>query len=466
MDTSPNFWQDLPMLVWLVFLRIVLPLGIVYFVGWLLWRNFAPRDAAEQHLSFFRFAFRLRKKIRPIKLPALSPGQIFGLMIVFMIWIAAAGFILARLFWGLGAATALNDLAPWGLWIGFDVMSGVALAAGGFTLAATVYVFRLERYRPILRPAILTALLGYTLVIAALMIDLGRWYNIWHPLVMWNPHSVMFEVAWCVMLYTTVLFLEFSPAIWERFHIEWARKLLHKITIPLVILGVCLSTLHQSSLGSLYLIFATKLSPFWYSPMLPIFFFTSALAVGLAMVMVEAALSAKAFHRPLENDLLASLGKPAIIVLAILLAEKIGDLVVRGMFVKLFTLSLSSTLIWLELGVGVVLPMVLFSRREWRENPTIRFRAALLVVVGVLLNRMDMAVFGFYDYTATLGQTYIPSIGEWVVTLGIVTAGVAAYALICKFFPVLPELEKHELKPVRADSAQRDLKGAQPVVAD
>jgi Ni/Fe-hydrogenase subunit HybB-like protein len=457
-----SFLNDLPMLAWYLFLRVVVPLAIVFAVGWLLWRYFAPREAEEQHTSFFQFVFQLREKIGPIRLPQLSAGQIFGLLIVFMIWIAAAGFILARLFWGLGATTALSDLTPWGLWIGFDVMSGVALAAGGFTLAATVYVFRLERYRPILRPAVLTALLGYTLVIAALMIDLGRWYNIWHPLIMWNPHSVMFEVAWCVMLYTTVLFLEFSPAVWERFHIGWAQRLLHKITIPLVILGVILSTLHQSSLGSLYLIFATKLSPFWYSPMLPVFFFTSAVAVGLAMVMVEASLSAQAFGRPLENDLLASLGKPAAIVLALLFALRAADLALRGMLPRLFTLSFSSLLIWLELGVGVIVPLLIFATRQGRANPKLRFRAALLVVAGLLLNRMDMAVFGFYDYTSALGVTYFPSIGEWTITLAIVTFGIAAYMAIVKFFPVLPaEKVTHKLP-----SAPLEIQGAQPVIAE
>jgi Ni/Fe-hydrogenase subunit HybB-like protein len=325
-----------------------------------------------------------------------------------------------------------------------------------------VYVFRLERYRPILRPAILTALLGYTLVIFALMVDLGRWYNIWHPLIMWNPHSVMFEVAWCVMLYTTVLFLEFSPVVWERFRIGWAQKLLRKITLPLVIVGVILSTLHQSSLGSLYLIFATKLSPFWYSPMLPIFFFTSALAVGMAMVMVEASLSAKAFKRPLENDLLASLAKPAAIVLTIYLMIKVGDLLMRGMLPRLLTPSLSSVLVWLELVLGVILPLAVFATKNGRQNPRLRFRAAALVITGVLLNRMNMAVFGFYDYTSAYGITYFPSIGEWTITLAIVTAGIAAYVAIVKFFPVLPQGHTALEMP----AAMRELGDPQPVIAE
>ena len=153
---------------------------------------------------------------------------------------------------GWARSTNLSDQFPWGLWIGFDVLCGVGLAAGGFTLVAVVHIFNIERFKPILRPAILTAFLGYVLVIVALMFDLGRPDRIWHPLVMWNPHSVMFEVAWCVMLYTTVLALEFVPAVFERLGWKAPLNVLRAISIPLVILGVILSTLHQSSLGSLY----------------------------------------------------------------------------------------------------------------------------------------------------------------------------------------------------------------------
>src|SRR5512140_1617462 len=162
--------------------------------------------------------------------------------------------VVQRFAFGLGATTHLVDTFPWGIWIGFDILVGVGLAAGGFTIAATVYVFNIERFRPILRPTILTAFLGCLLVIAGLMADLGRPWAIWHAMIMWNTHSVMFEVAWCVMLYTTVLALEFSPVIFERFKLERPLKVVKAITIPLVILGVILSTLHQSSLGSLFLI--------------------------------------------------------------------------------------------------------------------------------------------------------------------------------------------------------------------
>ena len=196
---------------------------------------------------------------------------------------------------GLGATTNMSDSFPWGLWVGFDVLVGVGLAAGGFVIAATVTLFQNQRYRALTRPAILTAFLGYLLVIFALMFDLGRPYRIWHPLVMGNPHSVMFEVAWCVMLYSTVLALEFSGLVFEKLKWKRAAKVQKTVTVPLVIMGVILSTLHQSSLGMMYLIVPGKLHALWYTSMLPVLFWVSSVAVGLAMVIVESRLSARAF---------------------------------------------------------------------------------------------------------------------------------------------------------------------------
>jgi hypothetical protein len=206
-----------------------------------------------------------------------GPRPTFWSVVFAAVMAAALYAAYLRFFHGLGAATNLSDRFPWGLWIGFDVLCGVGLAAGGFTLVATVHIFNIERYQPILRPAILTAFLGYLLVIVALLFDLGRSFRIWHALVMWNPRSVMFEVAWCVMLYTTVLMLEFIPVFFERFGWRKALRRIRAISVPLVIVGVILSTLHQSSLGSLYLIVPEKLHPLWYTPLLPVLFFISAI---------------------------------------------------------------------------------------------------------------------------------------------------------------------------------------------
>jgi Ni/Fe-hydrogenase subunit HybB-like protein len=230
-----------------------------------------------------------------------------------------AGFIAAvwRFSMGLGATTNLADTFPWGLWIGFDILVGVGLAAGGFTIAATVHLFNIERFKPILRPTILTAFLGYLLVIAGLMVDLGRPWAIWHAIIYWNPTSVMFEVAWCVMLYTAVLALEFSPVILERYNLQRPLKIIKAIAIPLVVLGVVLSTLHQSSLGSLFLIIPGRMHPLWYSNIIPFLFFISCVAAGLCMTIFESFLSSRAFGREIELPLLTELARVVVVVLAL-----------------------------------------------------------------------------------------------------------------------------------------------------
>ena len=250
---------------------------------------------------------------------------------VFLVLMAAGAYATyLRVFYGLGAVTNLSDQFPWGIWIGFDILCGVGLAAGGFTLVATVHIFNIERYKPILRPAILTAFLGYVLVVLALFFDLGRPDRIWHPLVMWNPHSVMFEVAWCVTLYTTVLALEFAPAVFERLGWEKPLDWLKFISVPLMILGVILSTLHQSSLGSLYLIVPHKLYALWYTPLLPVFFYLSAICMGLAMTIFESWHSSRAFGRDLELPLAAGLARVLAVLLMTLLFVRFLDLEQRG----------------------------------------------------------------------------------------------------------------------------------------
>ncbi len=247
-----------------------------------------------------------------------------GVFLVIMVAGIYCTFI--RFYRGLGASTNLSDQFPWGIWIGFDVMCGVMLAAGGFTLTAAVEIFNIKRFHSIIRPTILTAFLGYLLVSAALMYDLGLPWNIWHPLVMRNPHSVMFEVAYCVMFYTTVLALEFSPIVLEHFNLQRPLRMVRSVMVVFVILGVLLSTLHQSSLGTLYLIMPNKLHPFWYSPLLPVFFFLSAIAVGLAMTIFESSMSSKYFGREIELPILRDLGRVLVVVLALYGILKFEDL--------------------------------------------------------------------------------------------------------------------------------------------
>ena len=240
-----------------------------------------------------------------------------------LIIVAGLGLIGLRLFKGLGAVTNLSQTTPWGLWIGFDVMCGVALAAGGYTIAATVHLFGLKEYEPLVRPAILTGFLGYVFVVLGLVLDLGQPWRM--PFIMIFPRgvtSVLFEVGMCVAAYLTVQALEFVPAFWEWLGWDRVRQFWSKLTIWLAILGVVLSTLHQSSLGSLFLIAPTKLHPLWYSMYLPLFFFISSIIAGLSMVIVESALSHRLFAYRLSpsshfdlDDLTLGLGKAAAAVL-------------------------------------------------------------------------------------------------------------------------------------------------------
>ncbi|MFB3776723.1 MAG: NrfD/PsrC family molybdoenzyme membrane anchor subunit [Bryobacteraceae bacterium] len=365
------------------------------------------------------------------------PRLTFWRTVLVLLMLAALYAAYLRFFVGLGASTNLTDQFPWGLWIGFDVLCGVGLAAGGFTLAATVHIFNLKRYEPIVRPAILTAFLGYVLVVVALMFDLGRPYRIWHPLVMWNPHSVMFEVGWCVTLYTTVLSLEFAPAVLER--LRWRRplKLLRAIMIPLVIVGVLLSTLHQSSLGSLFLIVPTKLHALWYTPLLPVFFFFSALMVGLAMTIFESWHSSKAFGRQLEMPLLRNLARVLAVLIAAYLAMRFLDLARRGALGLLLGPGSERYFFGLEIFL-LALPMLLLFRERIRANPRALYACAVLTIFGFVTNRLNVSVTGL---EAGSGTSYVPKWTEAVITLAIVAAGFAVFYLAVKYLPIFEEAE-------------------------
>jgi Ni/Fe-hydrogenase subunit HybB-like protein len=360
--------------------------------------------------------------------------------------IMAAGFYatVVRFVQGLGASTNLSDQFPWGIWIGFDVLCGVMLAAGGFTLTAAVHIFNIKRLHAIVRPTILTAFLGYVLVCVALMFDLGRPYRIWHPIVMRNPHSVMFEVAYCVMLYTAVLSLEFSPIVLERFGWHKALKTIKAILIPLVIGGVILSTLHQSSLGTLYLIMPDKLHPFWYSPLLPVFFFISAIAVGLAMTIFESSLSSKYFGRQLELPILQELGRVLMVVLSVYAILRFEDLLHRGMLRRALQPGYEMYLFWLEVMLSILLPLALLLQKKVRTSAGGLYLAAVLVVLGFITNRLNVSITGL---ESTAGMHYVPKWTEIAVTGAIIAAGFALFGLAVKYLPIFPAEEAHAAGP-------------------
>ncbi len=390
---------------------------------------------------------------RALRLPRLT----FWQCVFWVVILAGAYATYIRVRYGLGASTNLSDAFPWGLWIGFDILCGVGLAAGGFTLAATVHIFNIERYKPIVRPAILTAFLGYVLVIVAILFDLGRPYRVWHPLVMWNPHSVMFEVGWCVTLYTTVLSLEFVPVVLERLGMRTALRWMHSVMIPLVILGVILSTLHQSSLGSLYLIIPTKLYPLWYTPMLPVLFFVSAVTVGLAMTIFESWHSSKAFGRQIELSLLAGMARVLAVLLLVYQAIRFSDLLHRGVLPLAFQPRTESYLFLLESAL-MLIPTVLLFQRRVRSNATALYASAVMVLFGFVTHRLNVSVTGM---EASSGVSYVPRWTEAAVTLSIVAVGFAIFRFAVQWLPIFETAEGHE----EAVTATAELAGEGPAVA-
>jgi Ni/Fe-hydrogenase subunit HybB-like protein len=267
---------------------------------------------------------------------------------------------------------------------------------------------------------------------------------------MWNPHSVMFEVGWCVMLYTTVLALEFSPILLERFNLQKPLKYIRKALIPLVIVGVILSTLHQSSLGTVYLIVPTKLHPFWYTPLLPAFFFLSAIAVGLAMTIFESWMSAKHFGRQLELHILIDLGRALMVVLIVYAVLRLEDLIHRGVLKQVLVPGYERNLFLLEIALALVIPIILLSFRKVRETPGGLYLASVITLLGFVTNRLNVAVTGM---EASAGVRYIPRWTEIAVTAAMVGAGFAIFGLAAKYLPIFPEEHRKAAAPARQEAA-------------
>ncbi len=366
----------------------------------------------------------------------LKPKITFWRVVFAIIFVMGLYISYIRFFKGLGASTALSDKFPWGLWVGFDVLCGVGLAGGGFTITLVVHVFNLKKYKPILPATILSAFLGYLLVNAGLLFDIGRPYRIWHPIIFQNPHSVMFEVAICVMLYTTVLSLEFSPLVFKRLNWERPVRIIKSITIPLVIMGFILSTLHQSSLGTVFLIVPGRLHPLWYTPLLPLLFFISAIGVGLSMVIFESFLSRRAFNKRLELDILSSISRVILVVLAVYFVIKMKDLYNRDALRFLADGSHESRMFMWEMGLGVITPMLLLAREKLRRSQGALFMVSVLVVAGFIINRLNVSITGMLRSS---GVDYFPSWMEIGATMFLVACGFAAFAAAVKYLPIFPD---------------------------
>jgi Ni/Fe-hydrogenase subunit HybB-like protein len=375
-------------------------------------------------------------------------------------------FLAMRFIFGLGFVTNLNQFFPWGIWIGLDVATGVALAAGGFTIAALGHIWYRDKYEVLVRPALLTALLGYTLVALSVVTDIGRWYYVWHPLIMWNGNSALFEVGICVMVYLSVLYIEFLPIVTERFIgrvnlpgflsmfnkildsiLRLLDRTLNKFMFVFIIAGVVLSCLHQSSLGTLMIIAGEKMHPLWQTPVLPLLFLLSAFSVGFPMVIMESLTASKSFGLKPEKDVLTSLSRFVGPILGIYLAAKIGDMFIRESFVYLTELNLASIMFTIEIVVGVVIPLRMFLSSSVRQSTTGLYIASMLVIFGVVLNRFNNFVIAYNPpYTET---SYFPSIGEITVTVGFVALEILLYRAFVMIFPIISLPVKSALRKTK-----------------
>ena len=392
----------------------------------------------------------MHENAAPVEEKFLTPG----VMVMLGLMVIGAAFAAARFLFGIGTVSNLSNQVPWGLWVAVDVASGVALAAGGFTTGAIAYVFNRDQFHAVIRPALLTAMLGYTFVVLGLLVDIGRYWNITSPIFNHNGNSVLFEVAMCVMIYLHVLYIEFIPIVVERFKgrvnlpgplaglnalveklLDVADRVLAKVMFIFIIAGIVLSCLHQSSLGSLMMIASYKIHPLWYTPILPLLFLFSAFAAGYPMVTVESIIVSKSFDRKPEMEVLTPLARYMPILMGTYLAFKIGDMLVRGTWVYLLDGTYQTNAFLVELIVGVMLPFGLLLFRRVRRSPGWLFFAALIFVLGILLNRINVFIVSYtppYELVP-----YFPALGEIFITIGLIATLMFIYRVAVFIFPVL-----------------------------
>lgn len=361
--------------------------------------------------------------------------------------------ILVRMILGLGATTNLNDQWPWGFWISFDVLLGVALAGGGYGIALIVYVLRRDKFYSIARSAMLTSLLGYVIVVLGLLIEVGQWFNFWRPFVSWGHHSILFEVFWCISMYTIIQVLEFCEIGTEKVFKGW-HKFFKKAMPVLLIIGITLPTLHQSSLGALYYMMVGKLDVLWWSMLLPAFFLLSSFFVGPGMIVLESALSGRAFKHKVDPGVLQGLIKISGGVMLVYLGLKVIDLVVAGELAKAFAFDFVSIMFLLELVLGVAVPIcIAFSKFGGTRKGQIIF--GLLTVGGVILNRFNVVLTGMGEYlNGTLGGSYFPAWTEFVVSAGLVSIACLFYLFIAENFSILDHRGSEPVKGVQVGQSQ------------
>ena len=382
----------------------------------------------------------------------VQPRFRIGLFPLILAILAGIAFVVAmiRFIYGIGPISNLSNAYPWGFWVSFDLFTGIAISSGAFVLASIVYIFELEEFRPLLRPTLLTGLLGYIMEVIALMVDLGHPERIWHYFVYQNFTSFLLFIGFYVMIYSAVMALELSPVVFEKLGWEKTAHLIHRWMKPIVIVGAVLSVLHQAALGSLLLIQPAKLNHLWWTPWIPPLFFISAIVIGLAMTIFESSMSSRYFKRGLETHLLAKLARAIPYVLGLYLVMKFVQLTLEGDLGLLFTSGWLSVLFWAEILIGVIIPMVLFSIERLRQNPRWLLTGAIITLLGMILNRFNISWFAVkhpdpLTYIPTFMSYHVrywPSLPEVAISAGIFSAGILAFGLAVKYLPIFED--EHE----------------------
>jgi Ni/Fe-hydrogenase subunit HybB-like protein len=358
--------------------------------------------------------------------------SVLALLVVLMVVVIGVRFIR-----GIGAVTNLNDGYPWGLWIVYDDFIGSALGTSGFTVAFVAYILNRGAYHPLVRPALMTALFGYMLASVSVFFDIGRYWNAWHIFLPQYTqfNSVLLQVALCVVVLTGVLFVEALPVVLERFKLPGLRKKLDRVMFLVIALGVFLATMHQSSLGSLLIVFGPQIDPVYQTNLLPVLFLTSTIGMGLAAVVVEGSVSALALRQPVEGDLLGKLMRFGQVLMAVFLVARFADLAIRGALPGVFQHTAVALMFWIETAL-FALPVVLLLGKAARRPKRV-FVVAMLMALAGMMYRIDAYLVA---YNTGAGWHYFPSLGEVAVTVGLVAFEILGFIIVIRLFPVMPKL--------------------------
>ena len=354
-----------------------------------------------------------------------------------MLFLIAAVILLVRLFYGLGSVTHLSDGYPWGLWLVVDVMVGTAFGCAGYSMALLVYLLNRGEYHPMVRPAMMAGLFGYGLAGFAVMIDLGRYWQVYTLFIpeFINFNSILLEVSWCVMAYTVVLAIEFTPTFLERFGLDNLKQKLSKVLFLAIAVGILLPTMHQSSLGSMAIIAGNQISALWQTQMLPPLFLISAILMGYAIVPFESILSATGLRRKMETDLLAKVSFIALLATTFYLFLRFTDLIWRDALGLAFAGDSDSIMFWIE-NLLFIVPVILLANESLRNHPRYIFISAMSLLLAGTLYRLNVYIIGYHP---TIGGdwSYFPSVTELLLTLGIFSLEILLYLIFVKTLPVL-----------------------------